>query len=145
MIEKLPTHASRAYFDTNSIIYFIEANEEFRPKIAKLWYVLVAREASFITSEISVAECFYGAFRRQSRELEKSYDRLFFEERTFVLHPLDLETLIEAARLGAGLGLKLIDAVHFRTAVAAQCDIFVTNDRRIRSSHGVRVIRIGEL
>lgn len=145
MIEKLPTQATRAYFDTNSIIYFIEANEEFRPKIARLWYVLVAQDTSFITSEISVAEYLYGAFRRQSRELEKSYDRLFFEERTFALHPVDLETLIEAARLGASLGLRLIDAVHFRTAVATQCDIFVTNDRRFRSSHGVRIVQIGEL
>jgi len=145
MNEKLPVEASRAYFDANSVIYFIEANPVLQAKISKLWFGLIMRNASFVTSEVCIAECFYGAFKRQSQVLEKGYERLFFEDKTLDIHPLDLETLIESARLGAGLGLKLIDAVHFRAAVITQCEIFVTNDRRFRSSHGVRVIQIDEL
>jgi predicted nucleic acid-binding protein len=145
MTETLPVEGGRAYFDANSVIYFIEANPEFHSKISSLWYALIERNTTFVTSEICVAECFYGAFRRQSQVLENGYDRLFFEERTFDIRAVDLDTLVGAARLGADLGLRLIDAVHFRTALAAQCDIFVTNDRRFRSSHGVRVVQIAEL
>ncbi|MGJ0561677.1 type II toxin-antitoxin system VapC family toxin [Methylocystis sp.] len=143
--ETLPVEGGRAYFDANSVIYFIEAKPEFYSKISSLWYALIERNTTFVTSEICIAECFYGAFRRQSQVLENAYDRLFFEERTFDIRPVDLETLVGAARLGADLGLRLIDAVHFRTALASQCDIFVTNDRRFRSSHGVRVVQIAEL
>ena len=143
--ETLPVEGGRAYFDANSVIYFIEANPEFYSKISSLWYALIERNTTFVTSEICVAECFYGAFRRQSEVLENGYDRLFFEERTFDIRAVDLDTLVGAARLGADLGLRLIDAVHFRTALASQCDIFVTNDRRFRSSHGVRVVQIAEL
>jgi predicted nucleic acid-binding protein len=145
MNETLPVEVERAYFDANSVIYFIEANPEFHSKISSLWYALIEQNTSFVTSEICVAECFYGAFRRQSQVLESGYNRLFFEERTFDIQPVDLETLIGAARLGADLGLRLIDAVHFRTALASQCDIFVTNDSRFRSGHGVRVVQIAEL
>jgi len=137
--------ASRAYFDTNSIIYFIETPAEPQAKVAELWYGLIEQNASLVTSEITVAECLYGAFKRQSPLLDSSYHRLFFEEGAFDLHFLGLDTPIEAARLGADLGLKLIDAVHFQAATAKKCDIFVTNDRRFRSSHGVRVIQISEL
>lgn len=145
MNERLLIGVGRAYFDANSVIYFIEANPEFHSKISNLWYALIEQNTTFVTSEICVAECFHGAFRRQSQVLEKGYERLFFKERTFDIRPVDLASLIGAARLGAGLGLRLIDAVHFRTAVASQCDIFVTNDRRFRSSHGVRVVQIAEL
>lgn len=145
MNEKFITSAARAYFDTNSIIYFVETNAELQAKVAELWYALIMRNANLVTSEISIAECLYGAFKRQSQALERSYNRLFFQENTFDIHPLDLESLIEAARLGASLGLRLIDAVHFHTAMATKCDIFVTNDRRCRSSHGVRIVQIGEL
>ncbi|CCJ06125.1 PIN domain-containing protein [Methylocystis sp. SC2] len=143
--ETLPVEGGRAYFDSNSVIYFIEANPAFYSKISSLWYALIEQNTSFVTSEFCVAECFYGAFRRQSQVLENGYDRLFFEERSFDIRPVDLETLIGAARLGADLGLRLIDAVHFRTALTAQCDIFVTNDRRFRSGHGLRVVQIAEL
>jgi predicted nucleic acid-binding protein len=145
MNEKPPIEASRAYFDANSVVYFIEANPQFQEKIFELWRGLIVQNANFVTSETCVAECLYGAFKRQSQVLEKSYERLFFEERAFDIHPVDLETVIDSARLGASLGLRLLDAVHFRTAAATQCDIFVTNDRRFRSSHGLRIVQIGEL
>lgn len=136
---------SRAYFDTNAIIYFIEANIEFQSKVASLWYGLIDRNASLVTSEIGVAECFFGAFRQQKPLVEQAYERLFFHDEVFDIHPVNLTALIEAGRFGAGLGLKLLDAVHFHAAAMAKCDIFVTNDRRFRSSHGVRVVQIADL
>ena len=136
---------SRAYFDTNAIVYFVEAHAEYQNKVADLWFALIERNANLVTSEIGVAQCFFGAFRQGSELLEKSYERLFFEDEVFDIQPLDIAVLIEAGRFGAPLGLRLIDAVHFHAAASTKCQIFVTNDRRIRSSHGVRVIRISEL
>jgi predicted nucleic acid-binding protein len=109
-----------------------------------LWYALIERNASLVTSEIGVAECLFGAFRQGSRELEQGYERLFFHEDAFDIQPVNLEALIEAGRLGASQAMRLIDAVHFHAAATSKCEIFVTNDRCIRSSHGVRVIYISE-
>jgi predicted nucleic acid-binding protein len=145
MIDLSLDGVSRAYFDANAIIYFVEAHVEHQDKVADLWYALIERDASLVTSEIGVAECLFGAFRQESQLLERSYERLFFQDEIFDIQPVNLEALIEAGRFGARLGLRLIDAVHFHAATTAKCDIFVTNDRRIRSSHGMRVIRIGEL
>jgi len=41
--------------------------------------------------------------------------------------------------------LKLVDAAHFLAAVENQCDVFITNDARLRSSHGVEVIQVATL
>ncbi len=137
--------AKRVDFDTNAIIYFMESNSTFQLKIAELWYALIEQGVEFVTSEIGVAECFYGAFKRQSAELGTVYERLFFQEDVFDIIPVSLALLIEAARLGASLGLRLVDAAHFQSAIISRCDILITNDQRFVSSHGVEVLYVSDL
>jgi predicted nucleic acid-binding protein len=50
-----------------------------------------------------------------------------------------------AARIGARKGLKLVDAIHFSAALEPGCDVFVTNDSRIRSSDGLEVVLLENL
>ncbi len=45
--------------------------------------------------------------------------------------------LIEAAHLQARLGLRLPDAIHVATAVAAGCDVLLSNDRRLKVPAGM--------
>ena len=46
--------------------------------------------------------------------------------------PVSRTILIDAARLRANSGLRLPDAIHVATAVAAGCPIFLSNDRRLK-------------
>ena len=41
--------------------------------------------------------------------------------------------------------MKLIDATHFGSAIAAGCDVLLTNDRKFRSDRGVNVLQLSEL
>jgi predicted nucleic acid-binding protein len=50
--------------------------------------------------------------------------------------------LIEAARLQARLVLRLPDAIHVATAVAAGCDVVLSNDRRLRVPAGMVLRRL---
>jgi predicted nucleic acid-binding protein len=47
-----------------------------------------------------------------------------------------------AARLRAETGMKLIDALHYVTALKAECKYFITNDTGIRSTDALEVISI---
>ncbi|MCX7899703.1 MAG: hypothetical protein N2444_06430, partial [Methylocystis sp.] len=71
MNDALLVEGGRAYFDANAVICFIEANPEFYSRISCLWRALIEQNTSFVTSEVCIAECFHGAFRRQSQALEK--------------------------------------------------------------------------
>lgn len=144
MIERLRA-AEKLYLDANLIIYFFEREDILRDKVGAIFDYAVINETQVSVSEIGVAECLFGAFKFQSLDLERKYRELFYEMPLIELVPVDGGRLVAAARLGAEKGLKLVDAVHFLAAVESRCDIFITNDQRFQSSHGITVLQLLDL
>ena len=56
--------------------------------------------------------------------------------------PVERTILIEAARLQAQLTLRLPDAIHVATAVAAGCSTLLSNDRRLRVPADLKLLRL---
>jgi len=60
------------------------------------------------------------------------------------VRPLDAEVAADAAWLrGEGMGFE--DAVHLATSRAERADVFLTNDRRIRSRPTLEVVYLDDL
>ena len=137
--------ASKIYLDANCIISFIERSDAFQQKIAELIRFATDQELGLACSEIGIAECLFGAFKFKSDDLAGVYHELFYDIALFELGPIDGERAIVAAQLGAEKSLKLIDALHFLCAIDMQCDVFVTNDERVHSSHGIKVVYLKDL
>ena len=137
--------ASKIYLDANCIIYFVERADELQARIASLISYCADHGQGLACSEVGVAECFYGAFKMGSDALEATYSEIFYDIALFELCPLDGERAKDAARLGAEKSLKLVDALHFLAAIELECSVFVTNDVRFRSSHGVHVVQLKDL
>lgn len=137
--------ASRIYLDANCIIYFIERTDELQGKVAKVIQFAGENDRHLVCSEVGVAECLYGAFKAKSRELEAAYKEIFYDLGLFELCAVDGDRVKAAAKIGAEKGLKLVDALHFVAAMEMECEIFVTNDERFRSSHGVEVVQLKDL
>lgn len=137
--------ASRIYLDANCLIYFVERADGLQEKISTFIRNAVEGGRGLVCSEVGLAECLYGAFKAKSAELEAAYREIFFDIALFEICPLDGERAISAAKLGAEKSLKLVDAIHFLAALECGCEVFLTNDERIRSSHGVSVVRLKDL
>ena len=114
-------------------------------KIAATLASTVEGGQSIVFSEIGVAECLYGAYKFGSAELETRYLEILANSAIFDIVPVDGVRLKAAARLGARKGLKLVDAVHFAAAIERKCQVFLTDDERIRSSDGITVVRVSGL
>jgi predicted nucleic acid-binding protein len=54
--------------------------------------------------------------------------------------PVDRAILVRAASLGPSLGLKLPDAIHVASATATDCDVFLSNDGRIKVPAGMALV-----
>jgi predicted nucleic acid-binding protein len=137
--------ASRLYLDSNALIYFVEREDSAQKKIGEAIAGAIKAGCPVVVSEIGVAECLYGAYKMQSVALEARYMEIFDNIALFEIARVDGERLKAAAKLGAQKGLKLIDAIHFLAAMESQCDVFLTGDSRIGSSHGIKVLQVESL
>jgi predicted nucleic acid-binding protein len=137
--------ASRLYLDSNALIYFVERADARQAKIGEALAWAVTAGAPIVISEVGVAECLYGAYKMRNAALEARYLEIFDDIALFEIAPLDGARLRAAAKLGAQQGLKLVDAAHFLAAMEYQCEAFITNDARFRSSHGVEVFQVQHL
>jgi predicted nucleic acid-binding protein len=137
--------ASRIYADSNTLIYLVEGSPEFLPFAEKLFRYAGEQGIALVTSEITIAECLHGAHKQGSEALAEEYREVFRDMDVFNLVPVAREILERAAKIGAEQKLKLIDAVHVSSAIDAGCDVFVTNDRGIKSTPDLRVVQLSEL
>ena len=134
------------YVDSNIFIYFLEGEESLKEMSLNLFECIEKNSLSLCTSEITIAECLYGAYKKNNTLLVNEYNKLFygdvFSPGTLCHFPTDKQILERAAQVGAERNLKLIDAIHFATALRVDCGMFVTNDRGIKSAEWLDVVQI---
>jgi predicted nucleic acid-binding protein len=86
-----------------------------------------------VTSELSVAECLVKPFGDRDTERVNRYLEFLDNRPQFSVIGIDRDILTEAARIRAELGLKLPNAIHVATASMSACNVFLTNDQRLRT------------
>lgn len=133
---------SAVYVDSNVFIYFIEKVPERFGPVQEVFTLLAERQARVLTSELAIAECLYLPARGKNWKLVAVYDVFFGKTGDIAVLPLSGALAKSASLLGGNLGLKLLDAIHYVTAIEAGCAAFLTGDRRIRSSSSLRVIHV---
>ncbi len=130
---------ARIYIDSNIWVYFIEANPRFVEAVRQVFLAAQAAGARLVTSEIAIAECLYKPAKDGNATALAAYERLFGSgEIEFT--PLDGALARRASLHGGALGLKLIDAMHYLSALESGCDVFVTADAQFRSGPQMRVL-----
>ena len=144
-IELPAAQYARAFFDANALIYFLEGPVLLQDKVAALLSRFIKDGVELVINEIVVAECLYGAYRQKNAKAEASIRAFLFASGQFEILGIDMTLLDEAAKAGALVGLKLIDATHLCSAISSGCDVFVTNDQKFKSSPALQVIQINTL
>jgi predicted nucleic acid-binding protein len=72
-------------------------------------------------------------------DIAATYADLLSASDRLAMVPVDRAVLVEAARQRAALGLRMPDAIHVASALAAKCGVFLTNDRRLKLPPGIRL------
>lgn len=121
------------YLDTNVLIAIIEPVMPLTDAQSRFITRLDRGEAFAITSEVALSECLVKPFADGHQPVIDAYLSLFESQRGLAVMSVTREILINAARLRGAFRLSLPDAIHVATAEAAECAVFVTEDRRIRT------------
>jgi len=112
--------------DTPPIIYHLEGHRTLGRRFAPLFARHAAGEIEFAVTTIGIAEVLVGPLFAGNEVLARRYKAVLS---SWHVVPLDAEIAESAARLRAGLGLKLADAVQVASALAINADALVTHDR----------------
>ncbi len=118
------------YLDTNCVIYFVERNPTWLPKIVARITAIRAAKDDLAVGDLTLSECLVGPFKNADAALEARY-RTFFADPDIHLLPLTTAICERAARIRAATSFKLPDALHLATAVEHGCGLFLTADARL--------------
>jgi predicted nucleic acid-binding protein len=120
----------KVYLDTNSIIYLVENNPTWLPKVVARITALRAAGDELAVGDLARAECLVGPFKAGDTGLEARY-RAFFGDPDVGVLGMTVAVCERAARLRAVYPFKLPDALHLATAIEHGCGVFLTNDAKL--------------
>jgi uncharacterized protein len=118
------------YLDTNCVIYFVELNPTWWPKVTTKLAGLRAAGHELAVSDLTRAKCLVGPYVSGDATVLASYQAFFADPAIKVLL-LTKAVCERAARLRADYRFKLPDALHLAAAIAHGCGLFLTSDAKL--------------
>jgi predicted nucleic acid-binding protein len=94
---------------------------------------------------VTLAEVLVKPFKLGDQAAEDNYRDFLQNRDDIVLIALNEIIAEQAATLRAKYGLKLPDAFQIATAIASNCDAFLTNDLGVKRVTEIRVLVLDEL
>ena len=128
--------------DSAIFIYFIERNPRYLPVVRPLFQALADGSLSGVTSGLTLMETLVVPLRAGNAVVAHQYERFLRRGGNLRLVPLDFGLLRAAAHVRATTRLKTPDAIQVASAMSAGCPTFLTNDGRIPSLPGLRILQL---
>lgn len=129
--------------DTAALIYLVEQHPRYGPAVLALFGEL-RRRMRLVTSAITLLEVLVVPLRLGNVALARRYEQLLNASDDLSLVPISDVQLRTAAALRAEYRVKTPDALQLAAALTHGCTAFVTNDRRLRSIPGLRVVHLDD-
>jgi predicted nucleic acid-binding protein len=140
-IDQILSAGSVSYLDTNIFIYALEGYPEFLKILTELFDMIDNGKVRAYSSELTLAETLVKPMTDNNTRLQKAYQDAVRTAGFLQVLPVDREILIEAARIRSqNARLRLPDAIHLATAQYCGCDIFFTNDRRLKTYPNINIV-----
>jgi predicted nucleic acid-binding protein len=128
--------------DTQVFIYFIEEDKQFLPLVKPLFEAIDQDTLLGATSGLTLMEVLVVPYRTGNFSLADRYEALLTRSRGLRFIDVDRPLLKSAAQLRAVFRLKPPDAIQLAAAMVANCQGFLTNDRRIPPIPGLSVFQL---
>jgi predicted nucleic acid-binding protein len=126
--------------DTAIFIYLIEEHPRFLHDILPLFREADAGKRQLVTSALTLLEVLVVPYRAGNRALAEKYEALLTRSRGIHVVDVSRDQLRAAAQLRAAVGTKTPDALQLVAAISRGCTAFVTNDRRLPTIPGLKVM-----
>ncbi|HEY8600503.1 MAG TPA: type II toxin-antitoxin system VapC family toxin [Thermomicrobiales bacterium] len=131
--------------DTALFIYLVEKNPRYIIHAREIFRRIDAGQLRAYTLVITLTEVLTHPKRSGNHQLEQGYLETLSDNQNLLLLDVTAASAASAADLRARHTLRTPDAIQIATALAAGCDVFLTNDRDQRRVDALRVSVLDEL
>jgi predicted nucleic acid-binding protein len=131
--------------DTSVFIYLIEEHPLFLTPARTLFQRADAGTIQIVTSAVTLLEVLVVPYRSGNDPLAERYETILTGSRGVRLIEVDRVQIRTAARLRALYGVRTPDALQLAAALTTGCSVMVTNDRRLPSISGLRVVQLSDV
>lgn len=131
--------------DTAPLIYFIEENPTYLEMVRLFFEAMDRGEFSVVTSVVTLLEVLVHPFRNGDTQLVRQYRDILLNAEGLTTILLSQDIAEEAARLRAAHNVRTPDAIQIATAIHEGASCFLTNDTRLPSLPGLKVLVLDEL
>jgi predicted nucleic acid-binding protein len=128
--------------DTQIFIYFIEEDGRYLPLVKPLFEAIDRGDLLAVTSGLSLMEVLVVPYRSGNAALADRYDSLLTNSRGLRFIEVDRRLLRAAAQLRATFKFKPPDAIQVAASLVSDCQSFLTNDRRIPTVPGLKILQV---
>ena len=136
---------NKVYLDANIFIYAIEGLLEYTQLMKSLFNNISLGKINAVTSELTLSECLVKPFKENEINIINTYKQYIQSSFYLNVKAINRDILINAAEIrGQNKFLKLPDAIHLATAIAENCNYFLTNDKRIKANK-IKIIYLNTL
>ncbi len=119
----------RLFLDTAPVIYFVEQHPQYFAAVREVFELLQNSFLMGVASPITLAECLVRPYSLGQTQLQQDFIELITDNNNIEFVLIDKQNVIlEAAQIRARYNIQLPDAFQIAVALAARCDVFLTND-----------------
>lgn len=135
----------RVYVDANFFIYFLARTQPYFDAVVPVFQACDAGRFAGFTGDAAVAEVMVHPYRSKNPSEIARVKSLFSRAGFVSVVAHDAAAFDLAAQFRAESKLRLIDALHYATALGAGCRFLLTNDHDFKAVGGLEVISVESL
>jgi predicted nucleic acid-binding protein len=131
----------RLFLDTAPVIYFVEQHPKYFAAVREVFKLLQNSFLVGVASPITLAECLVRPYSLGQTQLQQNFIELLTDNNNIEFVLIDKQNVIlEAAQIRGRYNIQLPDAFQIAVALAARCDVFLTNDAILKRITELRVL-----
>lgn len=135
----------RVYIDTNIFVYFLEKHDHYFDLVLPFFQLFNQGVSLAYTGDAAVAETLYKPYQVDDLLRVNEFKAFFGDDEFITVLPHTTKVFELAAEIAPKQKMKMIDALHYATAMMAGCQFLLTNDTGFTSNARMEVIQLREL
>jgi predicted nucleic acid-binding protein len=133
------------FLDTAPIIYFIEAHDQFGPLVKQVVEFMNENRIQAFTSVLTLSEVLPKPVETGNDELAEKFKAYLKNGPNLTLLPItDIIGETAGVLRGKYPHLKTVDAVQIATALDAEAEAFLTNDKKLSVIKEIKILVLSE-